>query len=293
MMRKLFSILVLGVLAAVPITLPQLSQADTLLAIQERGEFVIGHRESSFPLSFVDENGTAAGYSVEICTRVFEAVKAAIKRPNLRVRYVPISPSDRIPAITNRRIDIECGSTTNTDDRRKHVEFSYTTFMAGARVLVRADSTVAKLADLRGKRVAVTTNTTMEDVVRRLDASYGLDLRIEKAADHAASFALLKTGRVDALVNDDINLLGLVRREQNANGFRFVGKNISAEPLAIMYRKGDSRYASVVDGAVASLFYSREIFSIYSKWFETGTLQIPMSLHMRENVKFPNKHGAL
>lgn len=266
---------------------------DTMAAIRERGEIRLGHRESSFPLSFVAKDGTPSGYSIDICLRVVDAIRAEFKRPDLKVRYVMLSPSDRIPAIVDGRVDIECGSTTNTIERRKSVEFSFTTFMAGARILTRTDSGIRSIADLRGKRVSVTAKTTTEDVIRSFDAGLALGLKIVTAADHAASFAMFENGAVDAVVNDDVNLLGLMVRSDKARHYAFVGKNLSAEPLSIAYRRSDPYFERVVDGAVATLFYSRDVYGLYAKWFESAAPSLPMSLQMRENIKFPNKHGAL
>ncbi len=111
--------------------------ADTLSSIRERGEFLLGHRESSAPFSFVNEKGDAVGYSVDICLKLFEQIKLELKRPDLKVKYVPLKPADRISAVKDGRVDVECGSTTNTVDRQKDVAFSYTTFMAGARLLAK------------------------------------------------------------------------------------------------------------------------------------------------------------
>lgn len=267
--------------------------ADTMSDIRDRGEFRIGHRESSFPLSFIGPDRVAAGYSVDICMRIFEAIKVELKRPDLKVRLVPVSPSDRIRALVDKQVDVECGSTTNTLERRRAIEFSYTTFMAGTRLLVKASSGLRDIADLRGKRVGVTAKTTTEEVIRSFDAGLALGLKVVTAKDHGATFALLEKGDVDAIVNDDVNLLGLIARTDNPANYVFIGKSLSAEPLAIMYRRQDPYFERVVDGAVASLFYSREIYAMYAKWFEAGNPRLPMSLQMRENVKFPNKHGAL
>lgn len=266
---------------------------DTMAAIRERGEIRLGHRESSFPLSFVAKDGTPSGYSIDICLRVVDAIRAELKRPDLKVRYVMLSPSDRIPAIVDGRVDIECGSTTNTIERRKSVEFSFTTFMAGARILTRTDSGIRSTGDLRGKRISVTAKTTTEDVIRSFDAGLALGLKIVTAADHAASFAMFENGAVDAVVNDDVNLLGLMVRSDRARHYAFVGKNLSAEPLSIAYRRSDPYFERVVDGAVATLFYGREVYGLYAKWFESAAPSLPMSLQMRENIKFPNKHGAI
>ena len=138
------------------------THADTLSDVRDRGEFLLGHRESSSPFSFVNEYGEVAGYSVDICLRIYVQIKKDLKRPDLRAKYVPLTPADRITAVKAGRVDVECGSTTNTVDRQKDVAFSYTTFVAGARLLAKKSANIKDLTDLKGKSVMVTEKTTTE-----------------------------------------------------------------------------------------------------------------------------------
>ena len=138
------------------------THADTLSDVRDRGEFLLGHRESSSPFSFVNEYGEVAGYSVDICLRIYVQIKKDLKRPDLRVKYVPLEPADRITAVKAGRVDVECGSTTNTVDRQKDVAFSYTTFVAGARLPAKKSANIEELTDLKGKSVMVTEKTTTE-----------------------------------------------------------------------------------------------------------------------------------
>ena len=161
------------------------SYADTLSTIKERGEFLLGHRESSSPFSYVNEKGDPVGYSVDICLKIFEAVKLELKSPSLKLTYVALKPADRIAAVKSGRVDVECGSTTNTVERQKDVAFSFTTFVAGARLLASKSANVKELVDLRGKTVVVTEKTTTEKVLDQINKERNLGFNVIKAKDHA------------------------------------------------------------------------------------------------------------
>ena len=94
-------------------------------------------RETSVPFSYLDAQKQPQGYSVDLCVRVADAVKADLKLPKLDVKFVPVTSSNRIPALVEGKIDLECGSTTNTRDRQKQVAFAYTTFVAGIKMLAK------------------------------------------------------------------------------------------------------------------------------------------------------------
>lgn len=268
------------------------SHADTLSTIKERGEFLLGHRESSSPFSYVNEKGDAVGYSVDICLKIFEAVKLDLKMPALKLKYVALKPADRIAAVKSGRVDVECGSTTNTVERQKDVAFSFTTFVAGARLLATKSANVKELVDLRGKTVVVTEKTTTEKVVGQVNKERNLDMKVITAKDHAEGFSKMETGAAVAVANDDALLFGLVTKAKNPSSFDFVGKYVSVEPYGIMYRKDDPAFTKLMDVTVSNLFSSGQIRAIYGKWFESGVFKLPMNQYMKENIKIPNRYGV-
>jgi glutamate/aspartate transport system substrate-binding protein len=268
------------------------ASADTLAKIRKSGEFVLGHRESSSPFSFISDTGAAAGYSVDICLRIFEQVKEDLKMKDLKLKFVAVKPADRIPAVKDGRIDVECGSTTNTAARQKEVAFSYTTFVAGARLLAKKTANIADLEKMSGKSLVVTEKTTTEKVMQQAIAERNLGIKLTSAKDHAEAFSKMEAGAVDAVANDDALLLGLAAKSKDPAAYTFVGKFLSVEPYGIMLRKDDAAFAAVVDKALGRLFASGDIFKIYAKWFESGSFKLPMNQYMKENVRLPNKYGV-
>ncbi|MBC7710178.1 MAG: amino acid ABC transporter substrate-binding protein [Rhizobacter sp.] len=268
------------------------AHADTLSTIKARGEFLLGHRESSSPFSFLNEKGEPVGYSVDICLKIFEAVKTELKSPALKLKYVVLKPADRISAVKSGRVDVECGSTTNTVERQKDVAFSFTTFVAGARLLASKSSNVKDLADLRGKTVIVTEKTTTEKVVGQVNKERNLDMTVITAKDHAEGFSKMESGAAIAVANDDALLFGLVTKAKNPAAFDFVGKYVSVEPYGIMYPKDDPAFTKIMDVTVSNLFSSGQIRAIYAKWFESGVFKLPMNQYMKENIKIPNRYGV-
>src|SRR5213592_2608256 len=97
------------------------NKIDTLKRIRETGTILIGVREASVPFSFIDAQKQPQGYSVDLCLKVADAIKTELRLPRLDVKFVPVSSANRIPALLENKIDLECGSTTNTRDRQKQV----------------------------------------------------------------------------------------------------------------------------------------------------------------------------
>lgn len=265
---------------------------DTLKRIRDSGAIALGVREASIPFSFLDAQRQPQGYSVELCQRIVDAIRAELKLPRLEIRYVPVSSADRIARLREGRIDLECGSTTNTRKRQEEVAFAYTTFVAGIKLLAKKASNVGGLEDLRGKTVVVTRGTTSEAMIRALDTERGLGLTILEAGDHNESFRAVDEGRAVAFPMDDVLLYGLISKSRNPDAFAVVGRYLSVEPYAIMLRKDDAQLERIVNRTLNELFQSGEIRRIYARWFATRDLTVPLSSHLREAFAVPNTYPA-
>jgi glutamate/aspartate transport system substrate-binding protein len=267
-------------------------QIDTLRRIRDTGVILIGVREASVPFSFLDANKSPQGYSVDICLKVADAIKAELKVPRLEVRFVRVSSADRIPMVLEGKIDLECGSTTNTRDRQKQVAFAYTTFVAGIKMLVKKSSNISGIEDLRGKTIVVTKGTTSEKIMSVKNDEQLLGLNIIVAADHNESLRMVEEGKAVAFPMDDVLLYGLISKSKKPDDFAVVGKYLSVEPYAIMMRRDEPQLERVINKALSDLFASGEIRKLYAKWFATRELTVPMNQFIKEAFLAPNTHPA-
>ncbi|MGV7033109.1 amino acid ABC transporter substrate-binding protein [Methylobacterium symbioticum] len=261
-----------------------------LKAIAERGEVVIGYRETSVPFSFLDR-GRPVGYAIDLCGEIVDEIGRATGRSDLRVRYERVTPDTRIEAVKAGRIDLECGSTTANAERRRSVAFSPVTYVSATTLLVPRDSDIRSYRDLGGRRVVVTSGTTNEAALRGLVAKLKLQTEILTAPDHAAAFAMVKEGRADAFATDDVLLYGLIA-DAGAEGGRFtvLPDKLSFEPYGIMFRKDDPDLAATVNAAFVRLAESRELRWIYERWFlkrlpNGERLNVPMSSELRTSFQ--------
>src|SRR6195256_661812 len=138
----------------------------------------LGYRESSPPFSFLDQANRPIGYSLELCEAIVDEIGVEVDDANLRIEYVKVTSDDRIPAVAQNKIDLECGSTTANAERSKQVAFSPLIFVAGTKLMVPKVSTISVPADLKGKTVVVTKGTTNEQAMYAIDKKFSLGLNI-------------------------------------------------------------------------------------------------------------------
>lgn len=241
----------------------------TLAKIDDAGEIVVGHRETSIPFAWIEPGEPEPkGYSIDLCMRVVEAVKEELDRTDLNVRFVPVTPQTRIPLLANGTIDIECGSTTNKLSRQEQVQYLPITFITGTKLLTKKGSGITTLEDMEGMRIGLAQGTTNERVIKQMIEDNGYDVDVLNVADHAEGFLALETDRIDAYSTDHILLLGLVTRARNADQYEIVGDFLSYDPYAIMVRRDDSAFKLLGTRVLAELFRTGEIEEIYAKWFQ-------------------------
>ncbi|SAK61958.1 extracellular solute-binding protein [Caballeronia fortuita] len=262
----------------------------TLAKVRDTGTIALGYRDASVPFSYLDARKKPIGYSIELCKSLAAAIGNAVHR-NLSIRWVPVTPENRIDALVDGRVDLECGSTTSNLERQKRVAFSPIFFVAGTKVMVKQGSPIRSFRDLAGKKVAVTAGTTNERALRELDKKFGLGMQLQVVPDHAEGFARVANGQADAFATDDVLLYGLIAENASKGGaYQVIGDYLSYDPYGIMYRKNDPQLAQVVKDTFQELAADGEIERQYKRWFlqrlPSGTsLDMPMSAQLESIIE--------
>jgi ABC-type amino acid transport substrate-binding protein len=265
--------------------------SGTLAKVRDSGTIAIGYREASVPFSYLGARKLPIGYSIELCKALVSSIEDAVNR-SLTIRWVPVTPENRIDAVSSGRVDLECGSTTSNLERQKRVAFSPIIFVAGTKVMIKQGTPIGSFRDLAGKRVAVTSGTTNEQALHRLDERFKLGMQLQVVPDHAEGFARVASGQADAFATDDVLLYGLIAENAAKGGgaFQVIGDYLSYEPYGIMYRKNDPQLAQVVRNAFQELAADGEMDRQYKRWFlrrlPSGTsLDMPMSAQLETIIQ--------
>lgn len=269
----------------------QTPSEDTLAQIRETRVITLGVRDAARPFSFLNEHKRPVGYSVDLCLAAVEDLRKEFKLPDLKVVYKVVSGAERIPKLLDREIDLECGSTTNTKARQDKVDFSYTIFVAGMRVLLPKQRAVESVKDLQDVPVAVTKGTTSEKLFTQLQRQ--VKVQLVSFPSNTDAYKALKDGKVQAFPQDDSLLVGLAANDKNMDNVELSKFALSVEPYAIMMRKGDTALQASVDRSLARLFKTGEVHAIYRKWFETESLTIAQSRLTKESFLRPNKEAGV
>jgi ABC-type amino acid transport substrate-binding protein len=222
-----------------------------------------------------------------------ESLKRDLKLPKLNVNFLPVSAENRLKAVADGKADLECGSSTNSADRRNLVNFAIPHFFANVRMLVRNDSGIKNWPDIKGKTLALTTGSSTAKVLSEKAKTKDLKFTVINGADHQASFNLLETSKADAFVMDDVLLYALRAESKKSNNMSIIGDVLSTQTYSIVLRKDDPNFKKFVDKELANEMINGTVNKIYDKWFKQATppksinLEMPINRLLTDQFRFP------
>ena len=267
--------------------------ASTLDKVAKSGVVSLGYRDNSLPFSYLNADKRPIGYSIDICLKIVDALKREIKRNDLNVKYVKVTTETRLKSLESGEIDLECGSTNASAERRKLADFTIPTYIASTRLLVKSDSGIKSVYDLAGKTVVMTKGTTQEKLFAEINKNHTLRAKTVLGNTHDESFALLEAGKADAFMLNDILLASVRSTSKTPDRYVLTRDPLTIDPLSLTLRKNDDAFRKIVTGEIHRLITQGEINGMYRKWFESPippnqvNLKLPMSYLLRDSFKSP------
>lgn len=259
--------------------------AGTMDAVKKSGKITLGYRLDARPFSYRDDAGNAAGYSVALCRKVAEDLKAELKSGTLTAEFVPVSSEERFSALQQGKIHVLCDPATETLARRSTISFSIPVFASGTGALVRRDAPARLKEVLSGLRAsgptwrasayqvlekrtfAAVAGTTGERwAVQRRD-ELGLNAAVVPVKDYATGLQRLTGREADALFGDRAILLDAAKRSPAGRDLVVLERYFTRETVALGLPRGDEEFRLFVDRSLSRLFRSKDIGPLYEAHF--------------------------
>ena len=288
-------LIIFGILVMVmALWMPVMAPAQTLERIQSSGTFNVGFVPDEAPFSFKSKDKQAAGYSIELCQRVADTVKAKLSLSRLRVNYTPNSLETSLAMVEKGQIDVLCGAATDTLKRRERVSFSIPIFNTGIGVLLRDDAPPDLVRVLNGEEAhigpkwratvnrglarhtyAVHAGTVTEEWVRDKIATLGVIAKIVTVDDHAKGVDMVDQKKADAYFADRVILEYYASGSKDYKELMVLDRYFTYEAIALAVARNDDDFRLVVDTTLSELYRSGEIVEIYQRYFgEPGDMTL-------------------
>jgi general L-amino acid transport system substrate-binding protein len=231
--------------------------AQTLKAVQERGELICGVSQGVIGFSSRSQTGEWSGFDVDLC----RAIAAAIFNDPGKVRYVPLSAEERFAALQSNRIDVLSRNSTWTMSRETELGllFAAVTYYDGQAFMVRHDRKRTSALELTGSRVCVQAGTTTELNLRDYFQVNGMTYQPVAAASMQEALAAYEEGRCDAFTADASALHGERLKIKAPDDHDILPELISREPLGPAVRQDDVQWFNLVKWIAFAMLNAEEL----------------------------------
>lgn len=230
------------------------SRLDT---IKNRGKLICGVSGQLPGFSYVKANGEYAGLDVDIC----RAIAAAIFDDPKKVEYRNLNAKERFTAVQTGEVDILSRNTSWTISRDTSVglEFAPVVFYDGQGIMVRKNSNIKKLEDLKDKSICTQTGTTNEQNLSDQMRQKGITYKPLVFEDVNTTYATYEQGRCEAITSDRSQLVSRRSTFSKPDEHVVLDVVLSKEPLTPAVANGDSKWFDVVKWTVYGLINAEEL----------------------------------
>jgi len=242
-------------MSAAPVTIEQ---------IKKNGVLRVGCEAAYVPFTYRDSSGKIVGFDVDIVGRYLAPIGAT---PD----FIDTQWSGVIPALYAGRFDM-VPTMSYTKERLERVLFSIPYADASQALLIRAADKykIKTIADMSGRILGIKLGSPGETLKLKLDQQ----LKTERGAgfkdvktydDHPAAYLALAQGSVDGVLNT-VPTLAVVMRDK-PGAFAMVSNVGGDNWHGYAFRKEDTELADFINGRIAALKQSGELYALQEKWF--------------------------
>lgn len=261
------------------------AQAAGLDRIRQAGKVTFGYWADARPFSFAEGSGEPTGYSIALCGKVAEEIKAELGVAELGVEWVPVALGEHFTAIEQGKIDLLCASPSVTLESRKQASFSIPIYPGGIAAMLRADSSKA-LQDVlagrpasgpiwrgspaqivTGKTFSVVKDTTGETWLSERLQHFQLTATVVPVTDYDAGVSSVLDGTSNVFFGERPTLIEAAAGSPSPDDLIILDRLFTSEPVALAMARNDDDFRLVVDRALSEFFPSRDFRELYTKWF--------------------------
>jgi glutamate transport system substrate-binding protein len=212
---------------------------STMARLKDAGKVTVGTKFDQPLFGLKNLEGKPEGFDVEIAKII--AGEMGIQPDN--ITWVETVSANREPFIQQGKVDYVVATYTINDKRKQVIDFAGPYFEAGQDIMVKKGNPegITGPDSLAGKKVCSVTGSTPAENIR---TNYKQAQLVEFDVYSKCAEAL-KNDQVQAVTTDNVILLGLISKDQEA--FELVDKPFTKEPYGIGLKKGDTQFRDFIN----------------------------------------------
>lgn len=219
---------------------------------------IVGLDDSFPPMGFRDDNNEIVGFDVDLA-------KEAGKRMGYKeVKLQPIDWDSKELELQSGNIDVIWNGLTITDERKEKMLFTKP-YLANSQVaVVKSDSDLKALADLKGKTVGVQKGSSAFEALEK-SAVFSEIGKLTEFTDNTLALTDLANGGVDVVVLDEVVANYYITK--NSAKFTILSEALAPEEYGVGIKMGNTELLSKLQEAIDNMIADGAAAEISEKWF--------------------------
>lgn len=219
---------------------------------------VVGLDDNFPPMGFRNEKNELVGFDIDMA-------KEASNRLGLKVEFKPIDWSAKEAELNGKRVDVLWNGLTITDERKKNIGFTAPYMTNHQIIMVTANSPIKTKAELAGKIVGAQDGSSAVDAIKKDEKTAASLKDLKTFGDNVTALMDLSTGRLDAVVVDEV--VGRYLASKRPNEYRVLDENFGTEDYGVGVRKDDAELLEKLNKTLAAMKQDGTAAKISAQWF--------------------------
>ena len=237
---------------------------DAAATSSDKTTLIVGFDQSYPPYGFVGNDGNFTGFDLDLAAEV-------ASRNGWDIQLEPIDWDAKDTLLNSGAITCIWNGFT-MEGRENDYTFSDPYMLNGQVVVVKKDSGIKSLADLKGKVVITQTDSAAYDVLAGEDATQAdvaaTFANLETIGDYNTAFMQLETGAVDAVACD--LSIAAYQLAAKPDAYEQLSEQLSSEHYAVGFKLGNEDLAAQVNQALIELDNEGAIEALCEKYADQG-----------------------
>lgn len=259
-MKKSILMLIAALVAGVTLTACNKPSAPAAKPAAPAGaeKIVIGLDDNFPPMGFRDaKTNELVGFDIDLA-------REAAKRIGVAVEFKPIDWNAKEAELSGKRVDALWNGLTITEKRKEKIAFT-TPYMENHQIIiVTAKSPIKNKAGLAGKVVGVQEGSSAVEAIEKDAVSKNIKT-LRKFGDNVAALMDLSTGRLDALVVDEV--VGRYYTAKKPGEYVVLEDHFGTEEYGVGVRKDDTALLGKLQKALDDMKKDGSAARISTQWF--------------------------
>ena len=232
------------------------AEDNSLQKIKDSGKFVLGLDATFKPMGYTDENDQIVGFDIDVAEEV-------CKRMGVELVKQPINWETKETDLELGKCDCIWNGMSVSPERAEKMNLS-DPYMKNAMVfVVKSDSLVTSIDDLKTGKIAVQNGSTAQDILEKSEIKD--TITVSAIATNVEALQQLEMGLCDAVFLDKI--VADYEIKTSGKALKVLPEGLEEEEYAIGFRKNDQKLRDEVQKILVEMKKDGKLAEISTKWF--------------------------